>query len=153
MINIGKKHTEEKLNPDKQEKYLFEEIKIIQDIIKRMAGNSFLIKGWTLTLVVGALLLKGSMYQALIAFIPAILFWFLDAYFLRQERLYRKLYEWVVNNRLKTSDYIFDMNAYRFDNKVPNIFRIMTSITLLIFYISIIISIIVFFVLSINIIK
>ncbi|OHD12605.1 MAG: hypothetical protein A2086_16060 [Spirochaetes bacterium GWD1_27_9] len=118
-----------------------------------MAGNSFLIKGWTLTLVVGALLLKGSMYQALIAFIPAILFWFLDAYFLRQERLYRKLYEWVVNNRLKTSDYIFDMNAYRFDNKVPNIFRIMTSITLLIFYISIIISIIVFFVLSINIIK
>ena len=114
--------------------YLLKEIEIIQDIIKRMALNSFLIKGWALTLVVGTLLLKGGKYQAFIAFIPLLVFWFLDAYFLRQERLYRQLYHWVVANRLKTNEYLLDMNAYRFDDRVQSIPAIMFSLTLAAFY-------------------
>jgi len=47
-----------------------------------------------------------------------------------QERLYRKLYDWVVNNKLKTDEYLFDMNAYRFKEEVQAKFRIMFSITL-----------------------
>lgn len=114
---------------------LVNEIKLIQDIIKRMASNSFMIKGWTLTLVVATLLLKGDNdYRALIAFIPLLVFWFLDAYFLRQERLYRKLYSWVIKNRLNTDDHAFDMNAYRFNNEVQSIGRIMMSVTLAWFY-------------------
>ncbi|MBT9147202.1 MAG: hypothetical protein DDT32_00954 [Syntrophomonadaceae bacterium] len=129
-------------NKESLKEYRLKEIEIIQDIIKRMAFNSFLIKGWTITLVVVALLLKGAEYQVWIAFIPLLVFWFLDTYFLWQERLYRKLYEWVINNRLNTDEYLFDMNAYRFKQEVQSRFRIMFSITLGWFYGSIAILIV-----------
>ncbi len=122
------------LEKEPLEKFFIEEIKIIQDIIKRLAFNSFMIKGWAITLVVVTLLLKGDKYQVLISFIPLIVFWFLDAYFLRQERMYRKLYNWVISNRLKTDEHLFDMNAYRFKDAVQSSFRIMFSITLRWFY-------------------
>jgi hypothetical protein len=127
--------------------YMLKEVDIIQDIIKRMAFNSFMIKGWAITLVVVALLLKGTEYQVWIAFIPLLVFWFLDAYFLWQERMYRKLYDWVINNRLKTDGHLFDMNAYRFKDEVQSRFRIMFSITLGWFYGSIAILIVVYSVL------
>jgi hypothetical protein len=131
-------------NEENLKEYMFKEIEIIQDIIKRMAFNSFIIKGWAITLVVMTLLLKGTENQIWLAFIPLIVFWFLDAYFLWQERLYRKLYDWVVNNRLKTDEYLFDMNAYRFKDKVQSKLRIMFTITLGWFYGSIAILIIIY---------
>ena len=74
---------------DKLREYMLKEIEIIQDIIRRMGFNSFMIKGWAITLVVVTLLLKGTGYQVWIAFIPLLVFWFLDACFLWQERMYR----------------------------------------------------------------
>ena len=127
--------------------YMMKEVDIIQDIIKRMAFNSFMTKGWAITLVVVSLLLKGVKYQIWIAFIPLLVFWFLDAYFLWQERMYRKLYEWVINNRLKTEEYLFDLNVYRFKDQVESRFRIMFSITLGWFYGSIAILIVIYLVL------
>ena len=124
--------------------YMLKEIDIIQGIINRMAHNSFMIKGWAITLVVVALLLQGTKYQVLLAFIPLLVFWFLDAYFLWQERMYRKLYNWVISNRLKTDEYLFDMNAYRFKEAVQSRFRIMFSITLGWFYGSIAILIVIY---------
>jgi len=132
-------------NKENLKEYMLKEIEIIQDIIKRMAFNSFMIKGWAITLVVVTLLLKGTeKYQVWLAFIPLLVFWFLDAYFLWQERMYRKLYGWVINNRLKTDEYLFDMNAYRFRNEVQSITRIIFSITLGWFYGSIAILIIIY---------
>jgi len=124
--------------------YMLKEIEIIQDIIKRVAFNSFMIKGWAITLVVVTLLLKGTRFQVLIAFIPLLVFWFLDAYFLWQERMYRELYNWVISNRLKTDEHLFDMNAYRFKDKVQSKFRIMFSITLGWFYGSIAVLVIIY---------
>jgi len=132
------------LEKTEMDKFFVEELKIIQDIINRMASNSFLIKGWSITLVVATLLLKGNKYQVLIAFIPLLVFWFLDAYFLWQERMYRELYKWVVANRLKTDEYLFDMNAYRFKDKVQSRFKIMFSITLGWFYGSIAILVVIY---------
>ena len=115
--------------------FMLKEMDIIHDIIKRMAYNSFLIKGWAVTLVTVALLLKGAeKYQVLVAFIPLVAFWYLDAYFLRQERMYRKLYDWIIRNRLKTDEYLFDMDARRFDSQVQSIVETMFSITLRWFY-------------------
>jgi len=119
------------------EGYVLKEIETIQNIINRMAYNSFLIKGWAITLVVGSLLLKGDKWHVFIAFIPLLTFWFLDAYFLWQERMYRKLYEWVIANRPTTDENLFDMNAYRFRGQIQSKFRIMFSITLGAFYLSI----------------
>jgi len=127
MLSMG--YTKEELK-----EFMLKEIEIIQDIIKRMAFNSFMIKGWTITLVAVTLLLRGSEYQVLIAFIPILIFWFLDAYFLWQERLYRRLYNWVIKNRTNTDQYLFDMNAYRFKNEEQSRLRIMFSITLGWFY-------------------
>jgi len=132
-------------NKESLKEYMLKEIEIIQDIIKRMAFNSFMIKGWTIILVVVSLLLKGTeKYKIWISFIPLLIFWFLDAYFLWQERMYRKLYDWVINNRLKTEEHLFDMNAYRFKDEVQSKFRIMFSITLGWFYCSIAILIIIY---------
>ena len=114
--------------------FMVEELKIVQDIIKRMALNSFLIKGWTITLVVATLLLKGEKFQVFIAFIPILVFWYLDAYFLWLERLYRRLYDWIRTNRLTTDEYLFDMNYRRFIKDEQSRLRIMFSLTLGWFY-------------------
>lgn len=69
---------------------------MIQGIINRMANNSFMLKGWAVTLIAGIFVLASKdtdkMYF-LIAYIPIILFWLLDSYYLNLERLYRKLYD------------------------------------------------------------
>lgn len=114
---------------------MFKEIDLTQSVIARMASNSFAIKSWTVTLVAAALILKGSdKIQIWLAFIPIIAFWTLDAYYLWQERLYRKLYCWIIENRPKTSDLMLDLNAYRFKDRVQPLPRIMFSFTLGWFY-------------------
>jgi len=123
------KYTQEELK-----EFMLKELEIVQEIIKRMAFNSFMIKGWTITLVLATLLLKGSSHQVFLAYLPLLIFWYLDAYYLWQERLYRRLYNWIIRNRLATEEYLFDMNAYRFKEEEQGIFRIMFSKTLGWFY-------------------
>ncbi len=124
---------------------MMKEIDTIQGVINRMASNSFLMKGWAVTLVSVTLLLKGDNYQVYIAFIPLLTFWYLDAYFLRLERAYRKLYSWVIQNRLNTDELLFDMNASgRFGSEVQSRWRIMFSETLSIFYGAILLLIIIY---------
>ncbi len=113
---------------------LFKEIDLVQDTIKRMASSSFLIKGWTITLVLVTLLIKGSKYHVFISFIPLLVFWYLDAYFLQRENMYCKLYDWVLANRLKTEEFLFNMDANRFKKEVNNIVETMFSVTLGWFY-------------------
>lgn len=119
---------------EKSREYLLKEVDLVQEIIKRMANNSFLIKGWTITLVAATLLLRGKQIQIYISLIPLITFWFLDAYYLQQERLYRRLYDWIISNRLKTDDYLFNLDGNRFADQVHSRLRTMLSITLIIFY-------------------
>jgi hypothetical protein len=117
-----------------RKEYMLKEVDVIQNIIKRMASNSFMIKGWTITLIVVTLLLKDDNSKILIAYIPLMAFWYLDSYFLWQERMYRNLYNWVIKNRLKTDEHLLDMNAYRFSSEVSSVVQIMFSKTLLCFY-------------------
>jgi hypothetical protein len=73
-------------------------LEIVQQAITRMAGNSFFLKGWSVTLLSAllAIAVKDSLYLMIwIAFVPVSMFWILDGYFLRQERLYRKLWDHV----------------------------------------------------------
>lgn len=125
--------------------FFIAECEIIEEIIHRMAHHSFLIRGWAVTIIVGALLLNMGAYKIFVAFLPLIAFWYLDAFFLRQERLYRHLYGWVVKNRLKSDEFILDMNAYRFKDKVDSNMKIMFSHTLLWFYGSIALIVIAYF--------
>ncbi|MCK5476562.1 MAG: hypothetical protein KAI55_01440 [Candidatus Aenigmarchaeota archaeon] len=131
-------------NKENLKEYLFKEIDIIQKIITRMNFNSFLIKGWTITLVVVTLLLNGNKYHVFIAFIPLFVFWYLDSYYLWQEKMYKKLYYWIIENRLKTDKNLFNMNASRFKKEVRSRFEIMFSETLLWFYGSIAVLIVIY---------
>lgn len=61
-----------------------------------MASNSATIKGWAITLVAAlfALATKDTDRSfVLIAYMPLIVFWALDGYYLCRERGYRELYE------------------------------------------------------------
>jgi hypothetical protein len=106
----------------------------IQNIIDRQASNSFKIKGWAVTLVVVALLFRSNKYQFLSAFVPLVGFWYLDAYYLRQERMFRKLYSWMVEEQPETRVEKFTMDQDQFDDDVDNILSLMTSDTLAWFY-------------------
>lgn len=68
----------------------------LQAIITRMAANSFLIKGWATTVCAALLALAAKDSDrrfALLALYPAVVFWCLDANYLRLERVFRKKYE------------------------------------------------------------
>ena len=85
---------------------------MIQGVINRMASNSFMLKGWAVTLIAGIFALAAKDANKLyfiIAYVPILVFWGLDAYYLRQERLYRKLYEKV--RKQKETEIDFSMNA------------------------------------------
>jgi len=76
---------------DKKLKHL----EFIQGVINRLSTNSFLLKGWSVVLVSALFALSSqdaSKSFVLLAYIPVIIFWGLDGYFLWQERLYRDLY-------------------------------------------------------------
>jgi len=71
-------------------------LEFIQGVINRMASNLFLLKGWTITLIAAlfALAAKDSRSEyALLAYVPIMVFWCLDGYFLCKERQFRDLYE------------------------------------------------------------
>ena len=113
---------------------MFEEFELIQGVIERQADNSFKIKGWTVTLVVVALIFKTEDFHVIAAFLPLLGFWGLDAYFLQQEKQYRHLYNWVRENRPEDDSRMFDLDASRFEDDVGSVFRMMLSPTLLTFY-------------------
>ena len=68
---------------------------IMQDVIQRMAENSRSCKVWCVTIVSAIMVLvarTGEPRHALIALVPIILFWALDAYYLALERGFRNSY-------------------------------------------------------------
>lgn len=71
-------------------------LEMIQAVISRLGTNSFLVKGWAVT-VSGAFLgfaIDGKKWGlALAGLLPTLLFWGLDTYFLRAERLFRALHD------------------------------------------------------------
>jgi len=94
-------------------------LEFIQDVIKRMAYNSFLLKGWSIT-IVSALFVAASIRDSdpsvfIISFLPLTLFWGLDAFFLYQEWLHRALYDKV--RTLKDEQVDFSMDTSGFDDE------------------------------------
>ena len=97
-------------------------IEFIQGIITRMNSNSFQIKAWTITIVSAILAVFTSTKNAdflLIAMFPVIIFWFLDTFYLLQERKFRGLFDDVtgntnVSNKIKQ----FDMSVQMYTKKI-----------------------------------
>lgn len=129
-------------------KVLLKEIDLIQSCINRMAQNSFMVKGWAISLVAVVLALLPESFNltglCLIGIVATLCFWYLDAFFLRTERLYRWKYEWVLEKRLSCEDFCYDLNPYNSQmwllnkdgtgKKTPCIIEIMATKTLLPIY-------------------
>jgi glucose-6-phosphate-specific signal transduction histidine kinase len=113
---------------------MLKEMDLIQEVIKRMSNTSSLIKGWTVTMISVILAAKADSSAVYFVIIPIILFWFLDAYFLQNERQYRRLYAWVVQHRMNDLTDLFSLNATRFKTEGQTILTTMFSFTLGILY-------------------
>lgn len=113
---------------------LHKEIDLIQNVITRMASNSFFIKGWAISIVTAVFIFGKDDKLILVALFPTMLFWYLDAFFLRQERLFRKLYQWVIENRSQTDKLLYSLDTERFSKEVDSQIGVAMSNTLLTFY-------------------
>lgn len=145
------------MNEINRQSVLEKEIDLIQSCIKRMAQNSFMVKGWLITLlsVIIALLPKTFEIRLLciIGIIVILCFWYIDGFFLKTEKLYRWKYEWVIKNRYKSDDFFYDLNPYNKNTWIrnddgsektePNIVSIMFSKTLLPMYLPLFLAVII----------
>jgi hypothetical protein len=71
-------------------------LEMIQAVIGRLGNDSFLVKGWAVTVagVFFGFAVNGSDSSlAFASLLPTVVFWGLDTYFLRSERLFRALYD------------------------------------------------------------
>ena len=107
-------------------------LEFIEDVIDRQARNSFTVKGWSLTLSAGIftyLLSQDTSRQVhpaayFIGVLPAIVFWLLDAYYLRQERLFRCLYDdvrqdIVIEKSGTSNGELFNMDTSKYKSNKP----------------------------------
>lgn len=107
---------------DNEEK-LHKELDLIQGCITRMANNSFMIKGWALTLFVALITffnIKDLSTVLLIFSLVVIVFLFayLDAFYLWQERKYVRLYSDVIKRR-QNNDFsnLYNLSTKDFDTE------------------------------------
>ena len=110
-------------------------LELIQAAISRMANNSFLIKGWCITLVsalLGLAAKDSNKKFIIVVFFPAFMFWLLDAYYLRQERLFRKKYDEIGKSAAELTDFSMDVSTV--EKRVDSWLRVAFSKTLLLFY-------------------
>ena len=93
---------------------LLKEIDLIEECIKRMASNSFLLKGWAVTVLSVLIGLTANTdnwkFGSILAILVCLSFWYLDAVYLKLERLYKRKYNWVIKNRPANKEYAFNLN-------------------------------------------
>lgn len=118
-------------------------LEFIQNVVTRMNNNSFMIKGWVITLIAAifALAAKDANVKYIhIAIIVVPAFWLLDGFYIFTERQYRDLYNDVAANNCKIPKY--SMNASKYTDGNRKWFWGVFSKTLIPFYLTIIATIV-----------
>lgn len=126
-----------------KENYHLKYLEIIQEVIKRMAGNSFLLKGWAITISLAGFGLfvssdGESVFLLLVAFAISI-FWLLDAYYLKRERLFIKLYEKVASSSDGKELKSLSLDTSNYKDGLPSLIRTMLSFPTVVIYSAIIV--------------
>ena len=111
-------------------------LEMTQVVINRLGRNSVLLKSWSMTILIAAMVLIAredlqNSYFVLILFLPIVGFWILDGYFLWQERLFRKVYDDI--REQTDTDFKMDLGKHKDKSKCSWISAIF-SVTLIIFY-------------------
>ena len=121
---------------------IHKEIDLIQSCITRMAQNSFMVKGWFASIYAVILALlpeKINLFLLCTALVAVnLIFWYLDGFFLRTEKVYRKIYDWVLEVRPQNNrELMYQLNPSKFNGKieeVESVREVMWSKTLRRFY-------------------
>ena len=112
-----------------------------------MASNSFYLKGWNVTIIAAivALSFKESDWRIYAcALVLNVVFWFLDAYYLKQEKLFRELYHKVSKiSDDNLVDFSMDTSEFKKVSKIPCIMIKNISITPLYLSISIVLLVLI----------
>lgn len=77
-------------------------LELVQSVITRLAGHSFIVKGWAVTLftaLLGFALANDRPLLAGLAAASSAIMWLLDTYFLQSERMFRRFYARIVDPR------------------------------------------------------
>ena len=93
---------------DKKIKHL----EMIENVIERMAGNSFQLKGWTIALIgLVTVFFSNANFQSFLGIIVFLLlaFWYMDSYYLQLEKKYRILYSNVCEKSEDQIDFNMDL--------------------------------------------
>ncbi|MDR1877513.1 MAG: hypothetical protein LBQ84_07800 [Flavobacteriaceae bacterium] len=100
---------------DKEEKK--QHLEFIQNVITRMNTNSFQIKGMAVTIVSALIAIYATTTNTTFIFlgiVPTILFWFLDSYYLQQERKFRGVYNNVAGLEKDVEIKLYEMPIRKF---------------------------------------
>lgn len=90
-------------------------LEFIQGVINRLSSNTFLFKGWSITIIsaIFTAMIATSNNDLLWLILGIVLmFWAIDAYYLMLERSYRKLYKRVAETSSEKINY--EMNVDQF---------------------------------------
>lgn len=124
-------------------------LEFIQNVITRMNTNSFQIKSWSVTILAAILAIYASAKNIdfiLAAIFPTIIFWFLDSYYLNQERKFRGLYNDVAGVTSEPKNIkLFEMRPDLYEGEKYSYWSSFFSTTILKMYLSMIIGLVILF--------
>ncbi|MED9967864.1 MAG: hypothetical protein UFJ18_13950 [Blautia sp.] len=106
--------TEDKISTEE----LHKEMDLIQACVTRMADNSFRPKELYVSLMAIALTVMMSqefelLMVSMVVLGVTVVFWGLDAFFLKMETLYRWKYEWIIEKRIAGERaYLYNLNSH-----------------------------------------
>ena len=119
-------------------------LEMLQGAMNRFSKNSFLLKGWSVTLLSALLALSAhncNINLVYFACIPVIILWGLDGFFLWQEQLFRKLYNLVRVLPEDKIDFSMDVDQITVDDR-PKWLKATFSKTLIPFHLPLFLTVI-----------
>lgn len=115
---------------------------MLQGVIARMGANSFTLKALSASFGSGAVAVmatadKPSPYYAFAAVIPIVMFWMMDAQYLKYERAYRRLFD-----QVRRGEHVdpYCMDPSPFMGQIGHVARLALSWSVAAFYIAIMIA-------------
>lgn len=127
---------------DQSESIRIAHLTMLQGVISRMGSNSFTLKALSATFGSAAVAVMASAetpspYYAVAAIVPMIIFWLMDAQYLRYERAYRNLYDHV---RKGEEIEAYSLEATPFMADTASVFRLALSWSVSWYYTAIFLS-------------
>ena len=115
---------------------MVEHLKMVQNVVARMAGNSTQMKTWAVSLVTATIVFSGLSDDphwliGVGGFVPVIALWTMDAKYLHLERCYIKLHEAIISGATIAP---FDLNYRCHASAVDSVWRIARSWSVCRFY-------------------